>query len=40
MIDHREPSFWGMAFCCGGTYLFAAFISMAIGIDPMTMAMG
>ena len=40
MTDHMEPSFWGMAVCNGGQFLFAIFLIMVIGIEPMTMAMG
>jgi hypothetical protein len=40
MTDHREPSFWGMAVCNGGQFLFAIFLTIAIGVDPVTMMMG
>jgi hypothetical protein len=40
MSDHMEPSFWGMVICNGGPFLFAIFLTIVIGVDPMTMAMG
>jgi hypothetical protein len=39
MTDHMEPSFWGMAYCCLATLLVAAFVTAAVGVDPMTLAM-
>jgi hypothetical protein len=40
MTDHVESSFSGMAVCNGVQFLFAIFLTIAIGIEPMTMAMG
>ena len=40
MNDHMQPSFWGMAFGNGGPFLFAVLMSIAIGMDPMTMLVG
>ena len=40
MIDHMEPSLWGMAVCNGGQFLFGILMTMAVGIDPITIMMG
>jgi hypothetical protein len=40
MTDHMEPSFGAMAVCNGAALLFAIFITLTFGIDPMPMVMG
>jgi hypothetical protein len=39
MTVHTEPSFWGIACCCVAALMVATFVGVAIGIDPMTLAM-
>jgi len=39
MIDNMKPSIWGMAYCCVAALMVAAVLTVAIGVDPMTLAM-
>jgi hypothetical protein len=39
MTDNMKPSIWGMAYCGVAALLVAAVLTVAIGVDPMTLAM-
>jgi len=39
MSEHMKPSIWGIAYCCVAALMVAAFLTVAVGIDPITLAM-
>ena len=39
MTDHMKPSIWSMAYCCVAALMVAGFLTVAIGIDPATLAL-